>query len=79
MIVSMKGDRMPDNIRVMIPQLMAEKGIKVKDIAEVLGISRPTAGKIAKGQMLPSDPDQLAKLFNLLEAKPEDILILQDA
>ena len=44
---------------------MAEKGIKIKDIANALGVSRPTTSKIANAKMLPSDPKDLQKLCDL--------------
>ena len=66
---------MAGTMRIMVPQLMAERGVKVKDIQRTLGISRPTASKIAKGRMIPRDPTDFAKLCDLLRARPEDVLV----
>lgn len=69
---------MPGTMRIMVPQLMAERHVRVKDIQRVLGISRPTASKIANGLMIPSKPGDFAKLCELLGARPEEVLVPVD-
>jgi transcriptional regulator with XRE-family HTH domain len=58
----------------MVPQLRSERGIKIKDIARVLGVSRPVASEIGNGRRLPSKPEDLDKLCRLLGVNsPRDL------
>jgi DNA-binding Xre family transcriptional regulator len=63
------------SIRVMVPQLMAEKGINITELAKALGVSRPTAGKLAAGRLPWIRPDQLAKMCEIFNVEVGDILI----
>lgn len=63
------------SIRVMIPQLMAENEMNISDLAERLGISWPTAKKLARGRLPWIRPDQLAKLCEIFGVDPGDILV----
>lgn len=63
------------SIRVMVPQLMAENGINISTLAELLGVSRPTASKLASGRMPWIRPDQLAKMCEIFNVQPGEILV----
>jgi DNA-binding Xre family transcriptional regulator len=64
-------------IRVMIPQLMAEHDMNITRFAELMNISRPTAGKLAKGKLPWIRVDQLIRICELFNVRVEDILIYQ--
>ncbi len=61
-------------VRIMVPQLRAEKNVKVQDIADALGISRQTASLIANGKQLPSKPEDLQKLCDLFDVGIDDLV-----
>lgn len=63
------------DIRVMIPQLMAESGINISELADLIGVSRPTASKLASGRMPWIRPDQLAKMCEIFDVEVGEILI----
>jgi putative transcriptional regulator len=63
------------NIRVMVPQLMAESDINISRLADLLGISRATAGKLAKGKLPWIRLEQLAKMCEIFQVQPGEILI----
>lgn len=60
-------------IRVMVPQLMAEHDMNISDLAKALGISWPTAKKMARGQLPRLTSEQLATLCDIFDAQPGDI------
>lgn len=63
------------NIRVMVPQLMAEHGMNISDLAEQLDVSWPTAKKLAQGDLPYIRPEQLARLCEIFNVQPGDILV----
>ena len=62
-------------IRVMVPQLLAEKKVKAKDLEKAIGVSKPTALRLAKGEMPWLRPDQLVMLCEYFEVDLSEILI----
>lgn len=62
-------------IRIMVPQLLAEHEMHAKDLEEPLGISKPTALKLAKGKMPWLRPEQLAALCELFDIGIEELLV----
>ena len=67
-------NEMAGTIRVMVPQLMAERDMNISELAKELKISWPTARKLARGTYVPSN-DQLVKLCELFNVKPGEILV----
>ncbi len=65
-------------VRIMVPQLRAEKKVKVNDIAKALNISRQTASLIANGKQLPQKPEDLQKLCELFGVGMEDLVRSED-
>lgn len=63
------------NIRVMVPQLMAENGINISQLAEMLEVSRPTASKLASGKLPWLRPEQLARLCEIFDVEVGEILV----
>ena len=63
------------NIRVMVPQLMAENGMNISQLAVHLDVSWPTAQKLARGQMPWIRPGILVKLCEIFGVQPGEILI----
>ena len=61
-------------IRVMVPQLMAEHDMNISDLAEALAISWPTAKKLARGKLPRLSAEQFAKVCDLFNVQPGDIL-----
>ncbi|PLA73707.1 Cro/Cl family transcriptional regulator [Hydrogenovibrio sp. SC-1] len=55
--------------------LMAEKRLKVIDVARELGIHRNTIDLLYKGEAKRVDLEVLNKLCNLLQCTPNDILV----
>lgn len=67
---------MAGNLRVMVPQLMAEKDMNISDLARALSISWPTAQKLARGRLTdPRIEQMLADICELFEVQPGDFLI----
>ena len=65
---------MTGTVRIMVPQLRAEKGIKIQQIADALDISRQTASKIANGKQIPSDPKDLQILCDLFGVDIDELV-----
>jgi DNA-binding Xre family transcriptional regulator len=66
-------------LRVMVPQIMAEKGMNVSDLAKALGTSWPTANKLASGKMawaLPEWAENFVKLCEIFGIQPGDVLVI---
>jgi DNA-binding Xre family transcriptional regulator len=61
-------------IRVMVPQLMAENDMNITDLAEAMGVSWPTAQKMASGRHVPSG-EYLVKLCEIFNVDPGEILV----
>jgi DNA-binding Xre family transcriptional regulator len=75
MLTAMREALEMGTIRVMVPQLMAESNLNISQLAELLGISHVTAGKLAKGRLPWIRPEQLAKMCEIFRVQVGDILI----
>ena len=65
---------MPGTIRIMVPQLMAEDDMNISDLAKKMGVSWPTAQRLASGRHVPNR-EQLAKLCEIFDVDPGEILV----
>ncbi len=74
MIGVLEGNGM-GTIRVMVPQLMAENDMNISDLANALGLSWPTARKLARGKLPRLTAEQFAKMCDIFKAQPGDILV----
>lgn len=70
-----KEEEQMGRIRVMVPQLLAEHNLKAKDLERIMGVSKPTALKLAKGIMPWIRPDQLTKLCEYFNVDIGEILV----
>lgn len=75
MIDVMRKEENMGRIRIMVPQLLAEHRLKAKDLEDAIGISKPTALRLAKGDMPWLRPGQLVKLCEFFGVGLEEILV----
>jgi len=70
-----KGKNLNGTIRVMVPQLMAENGMNISDLAKLLDVSWITARRIRDGEA-PIKMLHLEILCKRFEVKPGEIFII---
>jgi putative transcriptional regulator len=64
----------PGAVRFRLPQILKERGIKQKDLAEKMGVHKQTVSRLAGG-VRQIDLETLAKLCEALDLKIEDLLV----
>lgn len=70
--MSMKGEKMVNSEKIR--QLMAEKGITGKELAEKAGVTESMMSYIAKGLRSPS-VEVLVRIANVLGCKVDELII----
>ncbi len=65
-------------IKINLPVLLAERGLKVADIDRDLDISRSTLYRMYNNDVIKVDLDALDKLCKLLNCTPGDIILYED-
>ena len=65
-------------IKINLPVLLAERGIKVADVDRQIDISRSTLYRMSNNDVIKVDLDALDKLCKLLDCNPGDIILYED-
>ena len=65
-------------IKINLPVLLAERGIKVADVDRQIDISRSTLYRMYNNDVIKVDLDALDKLCKLLDCNPGDIILYED-
>ena len=65
-------------IKINLPVLLAERGIKVADVDRQIDISRSTLYRMYNNDVIKVDLDALDKLCKLLNCTPGDIILYED-
>jgi transcriptional regulator with XRE-family HTH domain len=58
---------------VLIAKARARKGLSLRDLAEMLGVSKGWVGRLEAGDYLDTAPDRLAGLADALDIEPSRI------
>ena len=66
-------------IKINLPVLLAERGIKVADVDRQIDISRSTLYRMYNNDVIKVDLDALDKLCKLLNCTPGDLILYEDA
>ena len=65
-------------IKINLPVLLAERGIKVADVDRQIDISRSTLYRMYNNDVIKVDLDALDKLCKLLNCTPGDLILYED-
>lgn len=65
-------------IKINLPVLLAQRGIKVADLDRQIDISRSTLYRMYNNDVIKVDLDALDKLCKLLDCNPGDIILYED-
>jgi transcriptional regulator with XRE-family HTH domain len=71
-------DRMPSiSLPVMLRSLRGERGLRVEDVANAIGVSADTLSRVERGTRHPR-VSTVAKLAQFYEVRTEDLMNLED-
>ncbi len=65
-------------IKINLPVLLAQRGIKVADLDRQIDVSRSTLYRMYNNDVIKVDLDALDKLCKLLDCNPGDIILYED-
>ena len=65
-------------IKINLPVLLAQRGIKVADLDRQIDVSRSTLYRMYNNDVIKVDLDALDKLCKLLNCTPGDIILYED-
>nr|WP_309576298.1 helix-turn-helix transcriptional regulator [Moraxella osloensis] len=65
-------------IKINLPVLLAQRGIKVADLDRQIDVSRSTLYRMYNNEVIKVDLDALDKLCKLLDCNPGDIILYED-
>lgn len=65
-------------IKLNLPVLFAERGIRVSDAAKISKLGRSTLYRMYNNEVTRIDFDSLNELCRLLDCKPGDIIIYEE-
>lgn len=65
-------------IKINLPVLLAERGLKVAELDRQVDISRSTLYRLYNNDVIKIDIDAIDKLCKLLNCKPGDIILYEE-
>lgn len=65
-------------IKINLPVLLAQRGLKVAELDRQIDISRSTLYRLYNNDVIKIDVDAIDKLCKLLNCKPGDIILYEE-
>lgn len=65
-------------IKINLPVLLAQRGLKVAELDRQVDISRSTLYRLYNNDVIKIDVDAIDKLCKLLNCKPGDIILYEE-